>query len=275
MNKMTRTALTALLAASALTACEDREISLQLVNIAPLAGTCLAETDDTIFLGNGVVDLALARDYVIFARVVNNMIDITTVKQYSNVDARLDTNDVVLSAAIVEFSALDQVTANLPERVKVPLAGTVQLGGEGAVIPLQLLSPSMLQELRSSQEFRNFDAQNNLRPIRGLVKIIAKLRLQGNTLDGKKIESNEFLFPIDVCNGCRVTFPSQVLAVDQGSGALFCLSPNELGPDTDLPDPPVCPNFVGTDNTFVDCVSCRGFAVDAVAAQLCNPAISP
>lgn len=275
MKRVARLGLAALFAFPALIACEDREVSLQVVNVAPLdLGSCGATTDETIFLGNGVVDLALARDYAIFARITNNMFEISQVKNYTVQDARLETNDVVLNAAVIEFSALDQITANLPEKVRVPITGTVALNGS-ATIPLQVLSPAMLQELRSSREFRNFDAQNNLRPIRGLVKIIAKLQIEGETLDGKSIQSNQFLFPIDVCNGCRVSFPAVALAVDANTGAQFCLSPAELGEAVADLVPPECPGFVGTDGVFIDCVQCRGAAIDSVAAQLCNPPVSP
>jgi hypothetical protein len=38
-------------------------------------------------------------------------------------------------------------------------------------------------------------------------KVISRFKVFGQTLGGVDVESNEFQMPIDVCNGCLVTFP--------------------------------------------------------------------
>ena len=38
--------------------------------------------------------------------------------------------------------------------------------------------------------------------------VIAKVRVFGTTLGGEDVESSELAFPIDICEGCLVSFPS-------------------------------------------------------------------
>jgi hypothetical protein len=40
----------------------------------------------------------------------------------------------------------------------------------------------------------------------GLVRLVTYVRFFGKTLGGQSVESDEFEFPVDVCNGCLVTF---------------------------------------------------------------------
>jgi hypothetical protein len=41
--------------------------------------------------------------------------------------------------------------------------------------------------------------------------VVVKVRVFGTTLGGEDVESAELLFPIEVCDGCLVSFPSSDL----------------------------------------------------------------
>ena len=108
------------------------------------------------------------------------------------------------------------------------------------------------------------------RPRRTDAEIIAHIRLKGETLDGREIESNEFLFPVRVCNGCMITYPADML-VDR-SGVLTCPPRDPSAEDVAGPaDVPLCPGSLGSDDSFVDCQTCQGLAIDSCARQLCQP----
>ena len=74
-------------------------------------------------------------------------------------------------------------------------------------------------------------------------EVIVGVRVFGDTLGGREIESSELTFPIFICSGCLVSYPT--IAIDQASGA--CSSAEEPS------DPPPC--VVGQDDA-VDCRYC-------------------
>ncbi|MGK4422266.1 hypothetical protein ACSLVQ_28865, partial [Klebsiella pneumoniae] len=44
----------------------------------------------------------------------------------------------------------------------------------------------------------------------GTIRVLTYTKVFGHTLGGTRVESNEFLFPVDICFGCLVTFPQGV-----------------------------------------------------------------
>jgi hypothetical protein len=75
--------------------------------------------------------------------------------------------------------------------------------------------------------------------------VIVGVRVFGDTLGGREIESSELTFPIFVCRGCLVSYPS--IAVDPDTRE--CVGGEEPA------DPPPC--VVGQDDP-VDCRYCSG-----------------
>lgn len=273
-GRLTRGLLMAL-TVGALCACEDREVSITIRQMQTLDNsTCSPSLRTEEALGQGVVDIALATSYVAFPFIENRLSDITEVKTYSVEDARLDTHDVVLRAAVIEYSALGQISAEVPQQVRVPLSGTVQVGGS-ATLAVEVFSSAFIQLLRSSPEFLLVNTEPP-RATRASVKVIVTLRIEGETLDGTDIETNDFLFPVEICNGCRVTYPRELLVNQPGVGLACPIQVDEDGnPVTAATAEELCDQFVGTDGQFVDCVTCQGAAVDSIARQLCQPPLTP
>jgi len=256
-------------------ACEDREVSLVIRQAQPLdPAACAVSTNADEGLVRGTIDIAIAPNYVVFPFVENRMRDVVELKRFSNEDARIDTHDVVLRAAVVEYSALDQISADIPPSVRVPLSGSVPLNGN-AVLGVEVLSNSMVENIRSAQEFLIFDSLNEVRASRASVQMIVKITLEGETLDGTEISSNELVFPLEICNGCRVSFPPSYVSI--GENGPVCRPPlgEDGNPITIEQDGDVCSGFLGRDGLFVDCLTCQGAAVDRIARQLCQPALTP
>lgn len=269
MKALGRRLTTLTLLACGLVACEDSEVRLQVVQMQPIdLETCTPSVDFTIALGNGVVDIALAQNYLISPVVVNKLLDVRVSKEFDETDGRIDTHDITLRSAIIEYTALDELEANIPSQVKLPISASVPVNGEGTIITVEALTPAMIEEIRSARQFLLFDSQNQLRPVRSSVQMILKMRLQGVTLDGKEVESNDFVFPLTICNGCRVTYPPD--AIDTSTAVPTCVSTLA----TDVAPIITCPGVLGQDNSFVDCVQCQGFAADSISRQLCQPPVN-
>ncbi len=260
------------LALLALCACEDQAASIQILQMQALdLGECTASTSEADSVGKGTIDLAINQNYRIRPYVQNNMLDVIAVNQFKETDGRIDTHDVLLTSAVIKYTALDQLSANIPAQVNIPVSGSVPVDG-AAVMDVEVLTSAMIQEIRQSAEFLVFDAQSNVRPTRASVTLIIRVTLKGATLDGTEVESNEFAFPIEVCNGCSISYPPS--AVDPNAGALpNCAGFDALEEISEVAT--TCPGALGRDGVFVDCRVCKGFAVDSIARQLCDPPVAP
>ena len=253
-----------------LASCQDREVGMNILEMKPVdPSTCLAVSDEGAYRAGGVVDLTLRTNYEVHPMVENNMVDTVEIKSLDSTDARVSTNSIVLRSAVIEYTALDQLSANIQTQRIIPLSGTIGIGERLLITGLDLFSSDMLEQFRSADEFLLIDG-GEARPRRTDAEIIAHIRLKGETLDGREIESNEFLFPVRVCNGCMITYPADML-VDR-SGVLTCPprdpSIEEMASPSDVP---LCPGSLGSDDSFVDCQTCQGLAIDSFARQLCQP----
>ena len=253
-----------------LVGCQDREVGMNILEMKPIdPSSCLAVGDEGAFRAGGVVDLALRTNYEVHPLVENNMVDTVTIKSLDSTDARVSTNSIVLRSAIIEYTALDQLSANIQAQRIIPLSGTIGIGQQLLITGLDLFSSDMLEQFRSADEFLLIDG-GEARPRRTDAEIIAHIRLKGETLDGREIESNEFLFPVRVCNGCMVTYPPEMLV--ERSGVLSCPPRDPTMEDpTATVEVPLCESSLGSDDTFVDCQTCQGLAIDSFARQLCQP----
>lgn len=262
-SQKTLTVLAGLLVVGGLTACQDRDFGLIIRQVQPFdTGSCEVNTDETTFQSSGTVDIALRDSYSIHVLVESSLLDFSEVY------------DVVLRSATIEFTTLDVISTTVQSPLVVPLSGTVRAGGI-VTIGVEVLNSATLAQLRDAQEFLVVDDTGDVRPVRASVKLIARMRIAGETLDGKLIESNEFLYPIDVCNGCSITYPSNLL--ETRNGQLVCPSVKldtegnpVVGPSASSP----CISRLGVDGAQVDCQTCQGLAVNAFSRQLCQPELS-
>ncbi len=247
-------------------ACTAEPTSFSILQMQPVSQDCEIVLDPAVGLARGTVDIALASSYVAFPLVRNNMGDIVAANGFQERDGRIQSHNLQLREAVVDYTTLDPINAELPQRRVIPLSGTIQFGSDLAV-GIELLDAGMIQAIRQSPEFLVIDSQQQVRPIRTAVTMVAKVKFVGNLPDGSELESNELRFPIQVCNGCRITYPPE--AIDDAAGR----TPNCLALDLtdDTREPPTCPEFVGMNSSFVDCRDCQGFAVDSLARQLCQP----
>ncbi len=255
-----------------LVGCQDREVSMSIVNVRPIdPENCTPVEDTTVFQTNGTIDMALRNNYQATLMVENNLVDVANAKGFSPNETRISTNAIMLRSATIEFSALDQLTAEIPPRRNIPLSGTISEETQLMLTGVEILDANTVSQIRNSQEFIS-TARGEAKPVRTSVTLLARIRLKGETIDGREAESNEFLYPIEVCNGCRVLYPPDM--VTPRGGYLTCPSPS---PDieVDAATSETCESARGMDGLFVDCQTCQGIAVDSFARQLCQPPRTP
>jgi hypothetical protein len=259
-----------LLAASLLQfGCQDREVAMSIVSVKPYdKQTCKIITDEELFQVNGVVDLAMRQNYTANLRIKNNLINVPEAKGLAESDARLSVNAIALRSAVIEYSTLDQLSTGIPTKRVQPLSGTISEDSSLTLGNFELFSPDVLQQIRNAEEFFSND-NGEVRPSRTSVTILARIRLKGQTIDGRDAESNEFLYPVEVCNGCRVIYPPEMLV--QRGGQLACPPRMIVDDDESSGQEKVCEAILGTDDSFVDCQTCQGLAVNSFARQLCQP----
>ncbi|MEE2755627.1 MAG: hypothetical protein VYA30_03145 [Myxococcota bacterium] len=250
--------------------CQDREVSMSIVSVKPFdIETCEVIEDDNVFQVSGVVDLAMRQTYRANLLLENNLVDVPNAKGLRPADTRVSLNAIALSSAVIEYSTLDQLSTGIPSRRIVPLSGTIPEETALTLANFELFSQDVLQQVRNAEEF--FSVNNGeVVPSRTAVTILARVRIKGRTLDGRDAESNEFLFPVEVCNGCRVIYPSEMIV--QRGGQLACPAPMvNAEEDNSTATNELCEALLGSDESFVDCQTCQGLAVDSFARQLCQP----
>jgi hypothetical protein len=89
----------------------------------------------------------------------------------------------------------------------------------------------------------------------GYARVVTYTRFFGHTLGGQYVESNEFEFPVDICNGCLINFLNTPVDIGgQPLGQPNCVVP--LGATGAAVNTPQIPCFLGQD-LAVDCTGCQ------------------
>jgi hypothetical protein len=93
--------------------------------------------------------------------------------------------------------------------------------------------------------------------VQGSGLVLAKIKVFGETLGGQKVESGEYLYPIQICRGCLVNYPA---STNTGTvGSFSCVAPAQATESS------VCQP--GQDQV-VPCTECAGF--NAVCSDPCK-----
>jgi len=100
--------------------------------------------------------------------------------------------------------------------------------------------------------------------------VVSKVRVFGTTLGGEDVESAELLFPIDVCEGCLVSFPASARDLTADGSAYQCLLSADDSMTASTDD--ALPCQLGIDIP-TPCTSCSGL-YDFCRSPCDNPSYS-
>lgn len=229
----------------------------------------------TTFVSRGVLDLFLSNEYVMAPLVQNTLVPSTSVSFGAAgggaggglTGNEWEANSVSLTHAIVRFNAPDALGVPLLSRIEIPLSGSMEPGGFAGLtlVPITANIGNVLSQSTLLRE--NLDTTLTLE---------LGLTFHGRTAGGVRVDSNEFVYPVDLCFGCLVDIPTE--AVDRD----FPLLPNCRGGlaedtdgnlDTSQFTEDIC--FVGQDD-IIDCRAVCPIIVDDINGDqfgICEPTL--
>lgn len=211
--------------------CADNKSALFIRGVIALQSpSCEAKADPTTtMLGGGVMDVALTHEYWAPLLVGNQLTE-----RGSRDQVRTETDRVSLTGAVVD---VQDASGNSLQ------GGNYTTDATGFVDPASGDTPSygvVFARLVPSAVSVSAGQQ-----------LTVKVRVFGKTLGGRYIESGDLTYPISVCSGCLVSFPSD--AYDPANPGAGCTgdpgnatSPCYPGQDAPLdcrlcpPSNPVC-----------------------------------
>jgi hypothetical protein len=192
---MRRSILTTMLAvaapcivAGALPGCatNDSLIFIEGVSVRK-AGACSAQADlSSPMLSKGVMDRLFTSEYV-GVLVIGNQI----MQRGSRERVRTETSRVALKGAEVKIET--------PQGAElVPAFSSIGTGfvdaSDGTDAAVATVAATLIPA--------------SVAPSLPRGTVVVKIRVFGTTLGGEDVESSELLFPIEICDGCLVAFPS-------------------------------------------------------------------
>ena len=221
------------------TSCAEVKTDLFIRGVAPIkaSGTSCSFATDTNLL-SGIMDVNLVSQFRIGVHVGSQLLAAGKAEQL-----RPESNRILITGA--EVHLLDE-QGRLIEEFTVVATGFVDptktSEASYGIAAFRVIPPQTGALLR--------DQFINANP--GRINIIATFSVFGETLGGAEIESGEYSWPITICYGCQVYFPSEAMIQDS-TGRRYCGGEGESG------DPPACDAGTGS---AVDCRTCRDIAYD-------------
>lgn len=234
-----------------MSACAHNDSSLFIQDVIYLipvaAGQVCSYTADPnqLFQSSGTLDVAFRDQYFAEFLVANQL-----VAQSNSAQLMTETSTVNIEGAIVRVTdaagnQLDSFTS-LAAGTVYPSTGTVP---GYAAIGATIASRASIKAV--------VGAKGAGLGLGGSTTIVTYSKFFGHTLGGTYVESNEFEYPIEVCEGCLVTFSESL----SNCNGVMLKGPNCLGAQASgstLSTLPI-PCTVGQD-TAIDCSQCQGTA---------------
>lgn len=239
--------------------CDTEEIYIQVQKVVPVdPETCLPDSSDQApSISRGTLDLILTNQYTLNLAVINIMQNPLIVNGLEAEDGYVNTTDVNLTNAIVRYVDVDDIGLGFDPELNVPLSGLLPSGSEQSVSQqITVITESMANNLRDSGLFDGRNSAGRIAPVKTSFTLSVNVKLQGKTLDGKRVESNEISFPIDLCTGCRVSTQGRADTCDMVT-------------DDELERRDLCPGLIGRDNFYASCALCQQVVVDERFAPIC------
>ncbi|MBM4370188.1 MAG: hypothetical protein FJ098_00940 [Deltaproteobacteria bacterium] len=151
----------------------------------------------------GTLDLLMSTNYFMFPYVANELPGTSEVTEIDPMEGGLDSSTVALTGARIWYE-IDGLQGSfvggpteLPDEVFSPTSGTVR-GMTEAVVQIEAIPSSVIQLLDQDNAFDTLYSGGYL---------IVHIAFEGRKLDGTKVRSGEFVYPIQVCRGCLMYWP--------------------------------------------------------------------
>jgi hypothetical protein len=234
-----------------LPSCADNNSSLFVVGVIALdKTTCVATGDATANrLAGGILDVAFTTSYTGFLLVGNQLTE-----RGSREQIRTETSRVSLRGAEVKLTTVD---GKLLGNYSTVGTGFVDAAAGDvpsyAAMSVNIIPPA----LGSSASLLAAGA------------VVAKIRVFGDTLGNVSVTSSELDFPIRICEGCLVTYPTSAFDPNVPAGGAYkCTTAASTNDRTEQ-----LPCVIGQDESF-PCTACSA-SVDLCRDPSQNPSYGP
>ena len=208
--------------------------------VAPGTAACVYTADPTQeSLSSGTLDIAL-RDHYDAAFLLANQI----VARGDPAAPETETSIVNIKGAVVRITDSAGMPLNsytrLVSAVIAPAVGTTP--GYAAVFPVMIIDQGTVASLGAL-------------PFNDVRRLVVFIKFFGDTLGGQYVESDDFQFPVDVCNECLISFSASDISP-------ACENLNCLGNAAATSTSPTVP--CDLEDFLVDCQAC-------LESPICNP----
>jgi hypothetical protein len=179
---------------------------IQFNSVVGAEGSCKLQVSSggsQVTRSTGTLDLLFAPNYVLFPSIVNKFSEASETTAFGAETGSLEPNGITFTGVRVwyEIEGLqgqwDGAETVLPDEIFSPTSGHVE-AGKFTTIAVEILPAAVVNILDGDVAFDAIYSGGYL---------IAHVVLEGRTLDGDKVRSNEFVFPINVCRGCLLYWP--------------------------------------------------------------------
>ena len=206
-QSLRRSLIVALVVACALLpACSDkvphnlRVEGMELV-ISSQNDTCIGSFDTAkMLMTDGVLDIRFADTYMAFP-VLSNVMNSSLIESKNKISAEnnhMHLVGVTLRYSVNEGDALGQQLSNfLPATFFRHTSGYLPIGST-RIIPVAAVPPELGQLIQNS---------GVVEPLYKSIEILLHMTVEAQLLDGTSIQSNEYTFPLRICNGCLLRTP--------------------------------------------------------------------
>jgi len=176
------------LSAMVLPSCATNDSMIYIVGVAlRQQGSCAVKADlTTTILAKGTMDRVFASEYVA-ALIVGNQL----MQRGSRERVRTETSRIALKGAEVKLE--NSQGAELVPPFSAVGTGFVDASDGTDAAPAVVFATLIPSSVKDSLPAGT---------------VVSKVRVFGTTLGGEDVESGELLFPIDVCDGCLISFPA-------------------------------------------------------------------
>jgi hypothetical protein len=212
--------------------CAENESSLFVIGVYALSRTqCIAEPNSTaVLLPAGTLDRSLASGYNAALLVGSQLTE-----RGSRENVRTETSRLQIEGAHITIYSTDGAEIARPD-----------VAATGLVHPANGTDPGLATVF--AQLIRPGDA-GALGPAG---QAIVRIRIFGTTLGGQEIESGDYDFPIQVCDGCLISYPPEAADPAAPAGQYLC----STAADTMTETTQIC--YPGQDD-YIPCTECAAF----------------
>jgi hypothetical protein len=163
-------------------------------------GTICGWTPDPMqaFISSGVLDVAVKSNYEGGFLVGNQM-----VPEVNSNQLQTETSIVTIQGAVVRVTDHRGVAVGMPFTRLASATIPPSSGGVAGFAPIFVRIVDQTT-IAASPEVQQLMGAGT--PAVGSVRLVTYVRFLGKTTGGQSVESNEFEFPVDVCNGCLIQF---------------------------------------------------------------------